>query len=143
MNKEIEIDLNSKIIPKKDIIFKKIFASEGSENILKSFLEAILQIQIKSLNLDLNKEDIPDNPDGKVSYLDVKAELHDETLVNIEMQMSSPEHLEDRVLRQTSSMVAKALKKGEDYQELRKCISIWILNQDYFHESKDYISYWT
>ena len=38
MTKEFQIDLDSKIIPKKDIIFKKIFASEGSEKILKAFL---------------------------------------------------------------------------------------------------------
>ena len=37
--------------PKNDLIFKKIFGSKGSEGILKSFLESILEIKIQEVKL--------------------------------------------------------------------------------------------
>ena len=47
---------NEKITPKKDVIFKRLFGSVGSEKILKSLLEAILEIKIESVELNLDKE---------------------------------------------------------------------------------------
>jgi len=47
---------NNKIIPKNDIVFKRLFGSVGSEVILKDLLEAILDTKIKSVELDLDKE---------------------------------------------------------------------------------------
>ena len=40
-----------KIDPKKDFYFKKLFGTEGNEEILKDLLEAILDIKITSLKL--------------------------------------------------------------------------------------------
>ena len=39
------------LTPKNDLIFKKIYGSIGSERILKSFLESILEINIKEVKL--------------------------------------------------------------------------------------------
>lgn len=47
---------NNKIIPKRDIVFKRLFGSVGSEAILKDLLEAILDTKIQSVKLDLDKE---------------------------------------------------------------------------------------
>ena len=38
--------LESKVTPKNDIVFKRIFGAKGNEEILKDFLEAILNIKI-------------------------------------------------------------------------------------------------
>ena len=42
-------EILSKITPKNDLVFKKIFGAKGNEGILKSFLESILDINIESL----------------------------------------------------------------------------------------------
>ena len=40
MNEKINLD----ITPKKDIVFKRLFGSKGNEEILKDFLESILEL---------------------------------------------------------------------------------------------------
>ena len=139
----MEINLNSNIIPKKDIIFKKLFGSQGSENILKSLLESILNIEIKNIKLDLNKEFIPDNIEGKKSLLDIRAELNDGTQVNIEMQMKNKRFLEDRAIKFAVNMLNNTIMKGESYDKIPKTICIWILNENHFHENKKYHTKWT
>ena len=74
------------VTPKDDYVFKKIFGTKGNEEILQSFLEALLDIKINSLKLDLNTEILPDYYNGKVSRLDVLARLDDGTLVDIEIK---------------------------------------------------------
>ena len=52
MNKKTELKVTN------DYIFKKIFGKKGNESILKDFLSAILQIEIKSIEVitDANLE---------------------------------------------------------------------------------------
>ena len=64
-----------RITPKNDRVFKRLFGNVGSEEILKDFLESILDISIKTVKLGLNTELIADNYDGKDSVLDVRAVL--------------------------------------------------------------------
>ena len=52
MNKIISSDreeIMSSMTPKRDFIFKKLFGTVGKERLVKDFLEAILDIKIKSL----------------------------------------------------------------------------------------------
>ena len=50
--KGLDPETKEKIMtPRNDLIFKKLFGSVGREAIIKDFLEAILEIQIKSLTL--------------------------------------------------------------------------------------------
>ena len=67
-----------------DYVFKRVFAKEGNENILKDLLEAVLDIKIEKVevqNPEIPKEAIED----KLSVLDIKAQLDEKTIVDIEM----------------------------------------------------------
>ena len=67
-----------------DYVFKRVFAKEGNENILKDLLEAVLDIKIEKVevqNPEIQKEAIED----KLSVLDIKAQLDEKTIVDIEM----------------------------------------------------------
>ena len=57
-----------------DYIFKRVFAFEGNESVLKDFLEAILKKDIKKVEIK-NPEIIPYEKDEKRGLLDIKAEL--------------------------------------------------------------------
>ena len=82
-------NFSKQLTPKNDIIFKRIFGTKGNEGILKDFLEAILDIKIEYLELDLNTELLPEFLDGKRSCVDVRTRLSDGTEVNIEMQVDT------------------------------------------------------
>jgi len=129
---------NNKIIPKKDIVFKRLFGSVGSENILRALLEAILEIKIESVQLNLNKELTRKNIKGKRNILDVLAKLDDGTLVNVEMQMSVPRELQKRALDYWADLYTNQLESGKDYSNLKQTIAIWILDEDFFDELPEY-----
>lgn len=131
-----------KITPKNDIVFKKIFGDEGNENILKDFLESILDIKINSLKVDKNTEILPDIYNGKASRLDVLCELDNLTLVDVEVQVDTSKFSEERCLEYWSRLYTKALRKGHNYSRLTKTIGIWILDGEVFDEFKDFHSKW-
>ena len=126
------------ITPKEDIVFKRLFGSVGSENILRGLLEAILDIKIERVELNLNKELIKKYVKAKKNILDVLARLEDGTLINIEMQMATDKSIEKRSLDYWSDLYTMQLEKGEKYENLRKTIAIWILDEDYFKNLKEY-----
>ena len=75
---------------KTDLAFKKVFASEGSKDILISFLNAMLYQGRTQQVTDLTIVDpytIPMIKGMKDTFVDVKAVLNDDTQVIIEMQV--------------------------------------------------------
>nr|WP_283762558.1 Rpn family recombination-promoting nuclease/putative transposase [Roseofilum halophilum] len=87
------------INPKIDYAFKKIFGSEQSQQILISFLNAIVYDGEKIIQSLTIKN--PYNPGQVLSlkdtYLDVKAVLNDGSIVVIEMQVAPMAAFEKRV----------------------------------------------
>ncbi len=125
------------ISPKVDYAFKKIFGSDQSQEILISFLNAIIYSNknvIRSLTI-LN----PYNP-GKVrelkeSYLDVRAILYDGSTVIIEMQVSSTKAFDKRVAYNLAKTYANQLGIGEGYWLLNPVIAINIADFIMFQET--------
>ena len=71
-----------------DYIFKRVFAYKGNESVLKDFLEALLKIEIKGIKIT-NPEIIPYEKGEKRGLLDIKAEINDGTMLDVEMQMKN------------------------------------------------------
>ena len=92
------VDIQRIITPKNDVVFKRIFGKRGNEEILKSFLESILDLKISDLTLDCNTEILPEISSGKLSRVDVLARLSDGTLVDIEIQTKEKGFKEKRCL---------------------------------------------
>lgn len=130
------------INPKIDYAFKKIFGSEQSQQILISFLNAIIydgEKIIQSLTI-IN----PYNPGQVLSlkdtYLDVKAVLNDGSLVVIEMQVASMTAFDKRVAYNLTKAYANQLIKGEDYPLLNPAIAVTIADFILLKESKKIIN---
>lgn len=134
--------LDEIITPKKDLVFKRIFGQKGNEEILKSFLEAILEIKIKSVNLDLNTEIVPEFYGKKASRVDVRAKLEDGTEVNVEIQVNKNEYSERRCLYYWSKLYSSKLIQGENYNTLNKVICIWIVDGKVYKQIPNFITKW-
>ena len=134
--------LDSKVTPKNDIAFKRIFGTKGNEEILKDFLEAILNIKIASLTTDVTTEFVPDYRNGKSSRLDVRTQLADGTNVNIEVQTNMEGFSEQRCLQYWSKIYSNNISASEKYEELPKVICIWILDGEVYEEFEDFMSKW-
>ena len=110
-----------------DYIFKRVFAFEGNESVLKDLLEAILRKNIKNVTIK-NPEIIPYEREDKRGLLDIKAETDDGTVLDIEMQMEDKKNIEERGTLYLANMITSQLQVGDDYTTLKKSIVIFITN---------------
>ena len=128
-NKEKEITKERKLLsPKIDIIFQTLFGEIGNERITKKFLEAILEREIKEIDLSRNIVLRRENLEDKMGVLDVLAKINDQEYCNIEMQMIERDKLIERILYYWARIYAKNIKSGNDYIMLKKTIEVLIVN---------------
>lgn len=69
-------------------MFKRVFAKEVNEDILKDLLEAILEITIKKVEVK-NPELPKDLINGKSGILDIKVEIDENQICDVEMQVTN------------------------------------------------------
>ena len=124
------------ISPKTDFVFKKIFGSEQSHDVLISFLNAMLydgQSRISQLEI-LNPYLAPRIRGVKDTYLDVKAKLDNGTSVIIEMQVLNIEGFEKRILYNAAKAYSIQLGIGQSYSQLNPVIALTITDFVMFPE---------
>ena len=123
-----EKTLNRKSAPLlDDYIFKRTFTRDDSNGILRDLLESILKIKIKNV-LVLNSEIPKDLLDEKASRLDIRAEIDNERIINIEMQVKYQSDIEKRSTLYMSKNISTQIKIAEKYGLLKPSIVINILN---------------
>ena len=93
MNKEIRKFL----APNNDIVFKRLFGKKGNERLIKDFLEAILNIEIETVDLGKEVQLQPERIEQKLGILDVRVTLKDGTKIDVEMQNINYGNIEQRL----------------------------------------------
>jgi len=123
----------SKINPKIDLVFKKLFGTEQNINLLKSLVNSILLENEQVTTLELkNPYNQSDYLSGKISYLDIKATDENGKWYDIEIQVAPYDFFGFRLLFYWAKMYSSQLKTKQTYDELRKTIVISLINFDYF-----------
>ena len=108
-----------------DYVFKRIFGKDGNERILKSLLEAILEINIRKIkikNPEIPKESIKE----KLSVLDIKAEINKNIILDIEMQVGNTTAIDRRLVVYSSKLIAGDIKVSGKYPDAKNTIVICI-----------------
>ena len=116
--------------PKNDVVFKALF-SRGKPRITQAMLEAILKMKIDKLELDKSTDLLNENADDKNGRLDLRAIINGNTECDIEVQLASNDNIAERFVYYWAKMYAANLKIGDTYSDLRKTISIIILDDDF------------
>ena len=114
---------------KNDYVFKRIFAKPENNQELKELLEAILNIEIEKVEVK-NPEITKNYTDEKLGMLDIRAQINEDTIIDIEMQVANVKTMVDRNIVYTSRLIAEDTKVGEEYGSLKKFISITILGEN-------------
>ena len=123
---------NTKKLPLlNDYIFKRTFTKDEDGRILKDFLEAILEEKITKVEVK-NSEIPKDMLDEKLSLLDIKAEIDNKKVVDIELQVGNEHNLEDRGTLYMCKNISTQIKEGDVYTKIKPSIAIWILNFNYY-----------
>lgn len=120
--------------PRNDFVFKRIFGSEENKDVLLAFLNRTFAesgelslIEIVLLNPYTDK----DAPLDKQSIFDIWAKTSEGKLINIEMQLFNKYDIEKRTLYYWSKRYSSQLQEGQTYKELKKCVTINILNYSF------------
>lgn len=133
MKKTIKLNL------KNDIIFKAFFSRKGNEKYLIDFLEALLEMKIKKIEIkeDVNLEQLGIREKG--GRIDLQATLNDGIIVDIEMQIRNRHNIEERAQLYASKIMSREALRGEDYRNIKKVIVINILGYNMFDDYEEYI----
>jgi len=131
--------------PKNDVVFQRIFGTPENEDILISFLNALLERtekeKIKHIEyIDTKLLDI-ENIDDKIGILDVRVITESGIHVNVEIQLINKYNMINRTLFYWSRLYSSQIKRGRDYKDAKKTIAINILNFNYIDIEKYHSTY--
>ena len=116
------------LIPKTDIVFQALFGTKGNERILEGLLTEILESKVENVSLDTNQVLTREMPEDKLGILDLRANVGEKIAVNIEVQLINPYNIPERILYYWAKIYGGQIKTGENYNLLKKTISILIID---------------
>ena len=96
----------SRLDLKNDYVFKRIFAKPENNQELKEFIEAILGIQIGKIEVK-NPEITKNYADERLGVLDIRAQIDENTIIDVEMQVANVSTLVDRNIGYGSRLIAE------------------------------------
>lgn len=130
---------NKKLNLKNDVIFKTFFSRKGNEQFLIDFLNAILEIEIKKIEIrdEVNLEQLAKEEKG--GRLDLQATLNDGVIVSIEMQLKRTKDFRERTTFYGAKVLVSDAKRGDKYDKIKEIVMINILDYELF-DNEDYIS---
>jgi predicted transposase/invertase (TIGR01784 family) len=132
--------LTRSLKPKNDLIFQLLFGNENDKECLISLLNAILRLEGEARIIDLtiitNKELAQEWIDDKTGRLDVRAETRDNQQFDIEMQLANQKNMARRTLFYLSKMYVGSIKAGGKYADLKKTVTINIVDFNVFEISR-------
>jgi predicted transposase/invertase (TIGR01784 family) len=122
-----------------DVVFKAVFGHRKNTRLLAILLNALLQLEgekkIKSLIIQ-NPFSYQQFKSDKVSIIDIKATDISGEQYCVEVQMRGHQALMERIIYYGSSRYASQIRKGDDYDELKKTVSLWILQEQFLPDSE-------
>ncbi|MHC1748013.1 MAG: Rpn family recombination-promoting nuclease/putative transposase [Cellulosilyticaceae bacterium] len=138
--------------PKVDFVFKLIFGDEKNKDILIDFLSAILRLpkdKFEGIEL-INTELLKEFKEDKKGILDVRIKTVEGKQIDIEIQVVPTAFMPERTIFYWSKMYNSQIQPGDTYDELKKCITINIVDfkcvpidkvHTTFHLTEDEVGY--
>lgn len=122
------------MFPTVDVCFKGLM---NNPKVRKGFIAALLKTEPETIAETTLLPTIlhQDYPDDKLGILDVRILMENGTQIDMEMQVAYFEYWDARILFYLSRIFTDQLKKGDSYENLKKCIHVSIL--DYIHFKED------
>jgi predicted transposase/invertase (TIGR01784 family) len=117
---------NKPLSPTNDYVFKRLFTENIS--LLSDFLHAVLGLQPEDCqNIQVLDPHLkPESVDEKRSVLDIKVNTKTGSVIDIEVQVKEQDFIWQRVQYYCARLLAEQGKRGGEYEQLPKVISILI-----------------
>lgn len=129
----------SKILPTNDVMFKMLFGDAKHSRVLIHFLNCVIKGKSPIESIDIIHNELnPEYIGQKGSRIDILAKTKDGELVNIEMQREDEKNMTARALFYWSKLFSGQLEVSQKYHQLKRTISINILNFTLFENDERY-----
>ena len=121
-----------------DDIFKMYFSNQNNELELKFFLETFLDFhgddlaQIVQINNELPKQ----KEDDKKSTVDLILKTEGGNIIHVEMQKKKHDNMSERFQIYNARILGSNIKIGEQYHEVKRSVSIIVVNEAYFKDGE-------
>ena len=126
--------------PKNDLVFKLLFGEPSRLNLLRSFLQAVLDLPAEEYDrlVIVDPTLRPEHPDDKLGILDVKIHTTTGKIIDVEIQVEPQSYIWERILFYAARLTTEQLKSGTPYKEIKKAVSIIIVDwnltsKDHYH----------
>ncbi len=123
--------------PKSDVIFKNLFSKIGNEDLLKEFLEEILRIKIKKIEIQKEVEVSKSHEKEKCGRLDLRVKINENAIVVIEMQLQDKCKMDKRAMYYAGKIIGNSLEVGQTYNQIKDIYVISILDYNML-ETEEY-----
>jgi len=114
--------------PKVDVVFHALFREEN-KRITEGLIGDILGEPVKIISNQDRYLNIK-NPREKLGIMDLRTELEGGTKCNVEVQIERQKYEIERILYYWANAYSRQLMRGEKYSELKKTISIIIIDHE-------------
>jgi predicted transposase/invertase (TIGR01784 family) len=113
---------------KDDNAFRIFFAPRP--DLLKYLLQSVIRLPNDDFDeiVIVDPHVYPDHPDWKYGVLDIKIRVRSKKVIDVEMQKEKITHLRERVVFYTSGMIREQAVSGDDYENIKRVISVIITN---------------
>lgn len=129
--------------PKLDLVFKNIFGKEENKDVLIDFLSCVLDLypsSIKSITI-LNSEILPESISKKFSCLDLKLQLNDNKIIDVEIQVNNYHDYCERSLYYWAKIFSNQLAVAENYKSLKDTVLISVVDFILFDAPKSHTTF--
>ena len=126
-------------LPKDDVVFKNLFSSKENKDLIKEFLEAILERKINTIEVNKEVETSIMHVEEKYGRIDLQAIINNETIVIVEMQNEDRGDIDKRAIYYAGKVIGSSLERGEAYRQMKEVVVICILNYE-MTGRKEYIT---
>ena len=130
--------------PTNDVIFKYLFGREQNKKLLEGLIKAFLDLEVEIQEVQ-EESTIPSSYiGGKEFRLDILAKTKEGMMIDIEVQNKDYKEMPKRMVLYPSRIESNELKRGEEYGEVKRVISMWIFKEyfDLTKEDEEYVTTW-
>jgi predicted transposase/invertase (TIGR01784 family) len=110
------------LLPKNDVVFKRLMGDMRDTDILVSFLQAVLDLPAEDYThvQILDPHVVGDRPEDKQGILDVRLETGTGKQLDIEIQLAALPAMPERLMFYLGRMITGQIGKGQDYRSIQE-----------------------
>src|SRR3569833_302140 len=131
------VQINKRIDPRVDFVFRKLFGSDENKDLLISLINSIVEPEFSIVDVEIkNPFNLAAYINDKGSIFDIKAVDQDGVWYDIEMQIVMHSFYGKRAIYYLSQLYSGQIKSGDNYSKLNTTIGIHFLDFRYFDDPR-------